>query len=111
VKTKAKVDQFFNEDCIEGSIKHIKDNFVDLIITDPPYGIEGHTLHKHYNRKEEYVLDGYIEIPKHEYAKFSENWIKQAERILRPGGSIYIVSGYTNQIGRASCRERVFRAV
>lgn len=98
MKTKAKVDQFFNEDCIEGSIKHIKDNFVDLIITDPPYGIEGHTLHKHYNRKEEYVLDGYIEIPKHEYAKFSENWIKQAERILRPGGSIYIVSGYTNLI-------------
>jgi len=89
---------FFNEDCIEGCEKHIKDNSIDLIITDPPYGINGDTLHKHYNRKEEYVLDGYIEVPKEEYAKFSEKWIKQAERILRPGGSIYVFSGYTNLI-------------
>lgn len=89
---------FYNEDCIEGCRKHIEEDSIDLIVTDPPYGIEGHTLHKHYNRKEEFVLDGYIEIPKNEYAEFSEKWIKESERILRPGGSIYIVSGYTNLI-------------
>jgi len=89
---------FFNEDCIKGCKEHLEDNSIDLIITDPPYGINGDTLHKHYNRKEEYVLDGYIEVPKEEYAKFSEKWIEQAERILRPGGSIYIFSGYTNLI-------------
>ena len=87
---------FFNEDCVAGCAKHVPDNLVDLIITDPPYGIEGDTLHKHYNRKEEFVLDGYIEIPRREYPSFSLAWIKQAERILRPGGSLYIVSGYTN---------------
>ncbi len=89
---------FFNEDCITGSKIHFPDNSVDLIITDPPYGINGDTLHKHYNRKEEYVIDGYVEIPQKEYAFFSKEWIKQAERILKPGGSIYIVSGYTNLI-------------
>lgn len=93
-----KENRFFNEDCIEGSKKHIEDNSVDLILTDPPYGINGNLLHKHYNRNERYVIDGYIEIPQKEYAKFSEEWIKQAERILRPGGSIYIFSGYTNLI-------------
>lgn len=77
---------------------YLSDNSIDLIITDPPYGIEGHTLHKHYNRKEEHVLDGYIEIPREEYPMFSEKWIKEAERVLRPGGSIYIFSGYTNLI-------------
>ena len=89
---------FYNQDCVEGCKEHMADNSVDLIITDPPYGINGHTLHKHYHRKEEFVLEGYIEIPQSEYAEFSEKWIKEAERILRPGGSIYIVSGYTNLI-------------
>ena len=87
---------FYNEDCIEGCKKNIDDNSVDLIITDPPYGINGDQLHKHYNRKEEYVIDGYVEIPLEDYQEFSKNWIKQAERILKPGGSLYIVSGYTN---------------
>ena len=92
------LDLFFNEDCIEGTRRRIADDSVDLIITDPPYGIDGDKLHKHYNRKEEFVLDGYIEVPLDQYPEFSKKWISEAERILRPGGSIYIVSGYTNLI-------------
>lgn len=87
---------FFNEDCISGAKEHIPDETVDLIITDPPYGINGDMLHQHYNRNEKYVVEGYVEIPQPEYGDFSIRWIKEAERILRPGGSIYIVSGYTN---------------
>ncbi|PKL60785.1 MAG: site-specific DNA-methyltransferase [Methanomicrobiales archaeon HGW-Methanomicrobiales-4] len=86
----------FNESCITGARKHIADNSIDLIITDPPYGIKGDTLHKHYNRDETHVVDGYVEIPEKEYGEFSEQWIAEAARILRPGGSIYIVSGYSN---------------
>lgn len=87
---------FYNVDCVEGARKYLADNSVDLIITDPPYGIAGDTLHKHYNRNEDHVLDGYIEVPKEEYPDFSRRWIREAARVLRPGGSIYIVSGYTN---------------
>ncbi len=90
--------RLFNEDCIEGCKKHIAIDSVDLIVTDPPYGIDGGQLHKHYHRKEEYVLDGYIEVPRIHYAEFSMQWIHEAERILRPGGSIYIVSGHTHLI-------------
>jgi len=89
-------NKFYNTDCIDGAQKHLADDSVDLIITDPPYGIEGDKLDKHYNRNESFVIDGYVEIPKKEYASFSEKWILQAERTLKPGGSIYIVSGYTN---------------
>ena len=87
---------FYNCDCISGARAHIPDNSVDLIITDPPYGINGDTLHKHYNRDEAFVIDGYVEIPEPEYGDFSVRWVKEADRVLRPGGSIYIVSGYTN---------------
>ena len=89
---------FFNEDCIGGCRRHIPEGSVDLIITDPPYGISGDQLHKHYNRNEEFVLDGYIEIPESEYPDFSREWVTEADRILRPGGSAYIVSGYTHLI-------------
>jgi site-specific DNA-methyltransferase (adenine-specific) len=89
---------FYNLDCVEGAQRYLADNSVDLIITDPPYGIEGDQLHRHYNRNESHVLDGYIEVPKTEYPQFSKDWIRQAERVLRPGGSLYIVSGYTNLI-------------
>ncbi len=91
-------NQFFNCDCITGAKKYIPNNTIDLIITDPPYGIDGDNLHKHYNRNEDYVIDGYVEIPRQDYYEFSLKWIKQAERVLKPGGSIYIVSGYTNLV-------------
>ncbi len=87
---------FFNEDCISGAKKYIRDNSIDLIISDPPYGIDGATLDKHYNRNEDFVIDGYVEIPASEYSQFSVDWIRQAERILKPGGTMYIVSGYTH---------------
>lgn len=91
-----KRDVFYNEDCIRGCERHIPDESVDLIITDPPYGIEGDQLHRHYNRNEDHVLDGYVEIPVGRYGEFSRRWIAQAARILKPGGALYIVSGYTN---------------
>jgi site-specific DNA-methyltransferase (adenine-specific) len=87
---------FFNEDCITGAQQNIDDNSVDLIITDPPYGINGDNLHLHYNRNESLVVDGYVEVPQSKYEQFSLDWIKEAERILKPGGAIYIISGYTN---------------
>ncbi|MDQ2664250.1 MAG: site-specific DNA-methyltransferase [Candidatus Eremiobacteraeota bacterium] len=69
---------------------------VDLILTDPPYGIEGDLLHRHYNRDERFVTPGYVEVPQDRYNGFSREWIAQAERVLRPGGQLYVVSGYSN---------------
>jgi site-specific DNA-methyltransferase (adenine-specific) len=86
----------YNEDCVGGAARYIPDGTVDLIVTDPPYGIEGDFLHRHYNRNEDYVASGYVEIPWDRYGEFSRKWIIEAERVLRPGGSLYIVSGYTN---------------
>jgi len=90
-----KRNMFYNCDCVEGARKYLADNSVDLIITDPPYGIEGDTLDKHYNRNENNVIDGYVEVPAAEYPIFSRQWITEAERVLKPGGSIYIVCGWT----------------
>ncbi len=88
---------YFREgDCLEQCRRYLTDNCIDLIITDPPYGINGDQLHKHYNRNESLVIDGYVEIPQEEYEEFSFKWIREAERVLRPGGSMYLLSGWTN---------------
>jgi site-specific DNA-methyltransferase (adenine-specific) len=85
----------YNTDCIEGMPSQVASNSIDLIFTDPPYGIQGSTLDKHYARDDSCTLPGYVDIPVDQYYDFSVQWIGEAERCLRPGGSIYIVSGYT----------------
>lgn len=86
----------YNQSCIDGMREHVADNSVDLIFTDPPYGIDGDELDVHYHRDESNVVPGYVDVPLSEYAKFSNEWISECARVLRPGGSLYIVSGYTN---------------
>jgi site-specific DNA-methyltransferase (adenine-specific) len=87
---------FYCEDCIRGAARHLVTGSVDLIITDPPYGIGGDSLHRHYNRNERYVIPGYVEVPAEDYSRFSRMWVNEAARVLRPGGSMYVFSGYTN---------------
>jgi site-specific DNA-methyltransferase (adenine-specific) len=88
--------KIYNQSCIEGMRDHVKDGSVDLIFTDPPYGIDGDGLDIHYHRDESNVVPGYVDVPLDQYQQFSQDWIRECERVLRPGGSIYIVSGYTN---------------
>jgi len=86
----------YNQSCIEGMREHVADNSIDLIFTDPPYGIDGDGLGVHYHRDESTVVPGYVDVPLDQYQQFSQDWIRECERVLRPGGSLYIVSGYTN---------------
>ena len=88
--------RIYNEDCIIGIPNHFKENEIDLIIADPPYGIAGDKLDKHYNREESNVIPGYVEILAQDYEEFSFDWISACAKILRPGGSFYIISGYTH---------------
>ena len=87
---------FYNEDCIQGCREHIEDNVIDLVVTDGPFAIRGDKLDRHYGRSKELILPGYVEIPAEEYAEFCKAWVSEVARILCPGGSAYIVSGYTH---------------
>lgn len=88
--------EIYNQDCVAGMQEHVADGSVDLIFTDPPYGIKGADLDTHYNRDDTKVIGGYVDVSVDHYAEWCRSWILECERVLRPGGSIYIVSGYTN---------------
>jgi len=68
----------------------------DLFITDPPFGINFKSTKANYNRNQERVLQGYIEVDQADYLDFSLSWMQQAFRILKNTGSMFVFSGYNN---------------
>ena len=72
---------YYQGDCVEGAREHLADGSVDLIVTDPPYGIGGDRLHQHYNRDEAHVVDGYVEVPEEEYDSQGCNVLAVAPRV------------------------------
>lgn len=77
-------------------MKGIPDETIDLIVTDPPFAIDFKAKRNNYNRTQERVIEGYNEIPKEKYYEFTTNWMREAYRILKATGSMYVFSGWTN---------------
>lgn len=72
--------KIFNGDALE-LLKDIKSESIDLIIADPPYN-----LGKNYGNNHDLIgFDDYL--------SFSNEWLKEASRILKPNGSIYAFMG------------------
>ena len=86
--------QIFNEDCIAGMAARLPDQSIDLVITDPPFGIGFQAKKANYNRKGSRVLEGYSEIKGSDYLEFTRQWLAQVKRVLKPSGSLYIFSGW-----------------
>lgn len=86
----------YYEDCIKGIPQHIPNNSIDLVIADPPFGINFDGKGTQYNRKSGYVVSGYKEISQKNYLEFSKAWINAIYPILKETGSAYIISGWTN---------------
>ena len=70
--------QLYNEDCIEGMQSHVKDESVDLIISDPPY-------FKVIDEKWDYIWHTELD-----YLEWSKKWISEVNRVLRKGGTLYL---------------------
>ncbi len=65
----------------EEILKSLPSNSIDLIVADPPYNLGkdyGHTIDKK---------------DWSEYKIFTENWLQESSRILKPTGSIYVFMG------------------
>ena len=88
------VDKILFEDCIKG-MEQIPENFIDLIIADPPFGIKFNGKGSQYNRDSDLVIDGYNEIAEN-YDTFTLEWISRLTRIMKETASAFIFSGWTN---------------
>lgn len=89
-----KFDEIIYSDCISGMEK-LPDSCLDLIIADPPFGIEFDGKGSQYNRDEDLVVEGYQEIGE-DYDTFTYNWISKLPRIMKETASAFIFSGWSN---------------
>jgi len=99
--------KIFNAEC-QTALTNFKKGSVDLIICDPPFGIQETKFEQHYKRKDN-VIEGYQEAPE-DYYKFSTEWISTAKDLLQPNGGMYIISGWSNSdiIGRVLREQKLF---
>ncbi len=88
------VDTIIYEDCIKG-MKSLPKESIDVIIADPPFGLNFTGKESVYNRDHRFVKGGYREV-KGNYEEFSFKWMSELPRIMKKSGSAWIFSGWTN---------------
>lgn len=86
-------NEIYHADCLE-ALPHVPDNFVDVIITDPPFAIDFKANRLNYNRTASNVMEGYSEIHPDDYLDFNRRWMKEAFRTLKKTGSMFVFSGW-----------------
>ena len=84
-----------------GELTKISDGSIDLVFADPPYNMSkkkglGWKYSKHITMQEQWDM-----FSKDEYFKFNQKWIKEALRVLKHGGSLWICGSFHNiyQVG------------
>lgn len=68
----------FNGDCLQ-ILPHIHDSTIDTVFADPPFN-----LAKNYGRK---VND---DLPDREYVEWCKSWLVHCQRVLKPGGALFV---------------------
>ena len=71
---------------------------VDLIFADPPYNLQlGGDLHRPNNSLVDAVNDKWDQFDSIKiYEDFTHEWMKAAQRILKPNGTIWVIGSYHN---------------
>ncbi|RSD34181.1 MAG: DNA modification methylase [Methanohalophilus sp.] len=82
------------EDCVKG-MEEMPGNCVDLVVADPPFGLEFSGKQSNYNRDRDLVIDSYHEV-KEDYGQFTEKWMNLLYKIMKPQATAYIFSGWTH---------------
>ena len=79
-------------------MKTLPKDCVDLIFADPPYNLQlGGDLHRPDNSKVQAVDEDWDKFQCFEhYDSFSEQWLLEARRILKPNGAIWVIGSYHN---------------
>jgi len=91
------VDKIHFDDCIKG-MKNLPTECVDLIIADPPFGLNFGKMEPLYNRDSNFVAEGYQDIHIENYMDFTDKWISELPRLMKDDAGVWIFSGWTNLV-------------
>ncbi len=98
------LNKIIKGDCIK-SMRSLPDNSIDVIFADPPYNLQlKNDLSRPDSSKVNGVTEGWDRFKSfEEYDKFTKDWISEAQRILKPEGTIWVIGSYHNifRVGNA----------
>lgn len=95
------LDNFKNKilkgDCVE-ILKTIPSASVDMVFADPPYNMQlGGDLHRPDHSKVDAVTDHWDQFETMKaYDELSKAWLKEAYRVLKPTGTLWVIGSYHN---------------
>ena len=83
------------------TIEHLKslpENSIDVIFADPPYNLQlENELSRPDSSKVDAVNDKWDQFESFKaYDDFSKAWLTEAQRILKPNGTIWVIGSYHN---------------
>ena len=85
--------KLFNEDCIN-AIKKIKDDSIDLVVTDPPYNLGNFMKNRDTNlskmRENFFGSAGWDDMKFDEWKKNMDDFFRESARIIKKGGTMIV---------------------
>lgn len=90
-------NKIYEGDCVELLLK-LPDNSIDLIFADPPYNLQlNGELYRPNQTKVDPVDDDWDKFASfEEYDNFTQAWLTECKRVLKPSGSIWVIGTYHN---------------
>jgi len=88
------LDTVLFDECVKG-MQQLPESSIDLVIADPPFGIDFNGKSGVYNRDDSFVIEGYTEA-QGSYEGFTVGWIDELPRVMKQHASAYIFSGWNN---------------
>jgi modification methylase len=91
------VDRLIRSDCIE-AMRGLPDACIDMIFADPPYNLQlGGDLFRPEGGRVDAVDDAWDKFDTlAAYDAFTRAWLTEAQRILKPTGTIWVIGSYHN---------------
>jgi len=91
------LNQILKMDCIE-AMKSLPDASVDMVFADPPYNLQlGGDLFRPEGGRVDAVDDQWDKFDTFAaYDRFTNAWLAEAKRILKPNGTLWVIGSYHN---------------
>jgi len=91
------LNQILQGDCL-ARLAELPDNSVDVVFADPPYNLQlKGDLHRPDQSKVDAVTDDWDKFDSFAaYDAFTRAWLGEAQRILKPTGTLWVIGSYHN---------------
>ena len=91
------LNSIIQRDCVE-AMKALPDTCVDMVFADPPYNLQlGGDLFRPEGGRVDAVDDDWDKFDTFgAYDAFTRAWLKEARRILKPNGTLWVIGSYHN---------------